>query len=485
VSLISIPEIVEGIPNISGWDEEIEAAVLGRGPAAFDRLPLSPDHIQAAFAVGLHMHQPIIVEGHDLRTAPLIGNLQYMMENQHIHGCHDAPVFAMCYGRMADFIRDLVQAGRQPRVMLDYSGCLLFGLRQMGRGDILDRLKSVTIDDRYRNCVEWLGTFWGHAVAPSTPVPDVRLHLRAWQHHFAAVFGEEALERVRGFSPPEMALPNHPDVSWEFVRALRECGYEWLVVQEHSVEEPDGQGLRERYLPRRLVVRNSHGEESSITALIKTQGSDTKLVGQMQPFHEARGMCRREFNGRLVPPLVMQVSDGENGGVMMNEFPGNYMQVWREAGAPGTVGLNGTEYLELLRMSGVETGDFAPIQPVHQHAIWQRVGRDVTTGSVERAIEDARKSVPRFHMEGGSWTNNISWVQNYGHVVTPMCALSALFHEKLDRRPVDRRSHAYRNALLHLLASQTSCYRYWGEGRWTDYAREICRRGSDILNCDF
>ena len=43
------------------------------------------------------------------------------------------PLSPQCYGRMADFVRELVDSGRRPRIMLDYSGCLLFGLRQMGR----------------------------------------------------------------------------------------------------------------------------------------------------------------------------------------------------------------------------------------------------------------------------------------------------------------------------------------------------------------
>jgi hypothetical protein len=121
--------------------------------------------------------------------------------------------------------------------MLDYSGCLLFGLRQMGRGDVLDKLRTVVDDERYWPYVEWLGTTWGHAIVPSTPIPDVELQIRAWQHHFGALFGWEALSRVRGFSPPEMHLPNHPDVCFHFVKTLRACGYRWLVVQEHSVEE--------------------------------------------------------------------------------------------------------------------------------------------------------------------------------------------------------------------------------------------------------
>src|SRR5439155_849830 len=152
---------------------------------------------------------------------------------------------------------------------------------------------------------------------------------------------------------------------------------------------------------RRLIAKNSRGEEVSIIAIIKTQGSDTKLVAQMQPFGEAKGMQPRELKGKRVPPFAFQISDGENGGVMMNEFPGNYKGVWHE------------------------------------------------------------------------------------NVLDPMNKLSAQFQAKLDSASVDRRSRAYRDALFHLLTAETSCYRYWGQGRWTDYAREICRRGSEILSHNF
>jgi hypothetical protein len=88
-------------------------------------------------------------------------------------------------------------------------------------------------------------------------------------------------------------------------------------------------------------------------------------------------------------------------------------------------------------------------------------------------------------MDGGSWTNNISWERGYDNVLTPMNQLSAEFHRVLDNRPVDTNSRSYRNALFHLLMAETSCFRYWGQGIWTDYAREICRRGMDILKYDF
>ena len=170
--------------------------------------------------------------------------------------------------------------------MLDYSGNLLWGLAQMGRTDVLAALRRTT-EPALAPSIEWLGTMWSHAVVSSTPVPDLELHMLAWRHHFAALFGLPALARVRGFSAPEMDLPIHPDVCFAYVRALRACGYRWLMVQEHTVETPDGTPLRQPRLPHRLVARNSEGETESIPVLVKTQGSDTKLVGQMQPFGEA------------------------------------------------------------------------------------------------------------------------------------------------------------------------------------------------------
>ena len=118
---------------------------------------------------------------------------------------------------------------------------------------------------------------WGHAVAPSTPSQDFRLHVKAWQHHFAAIFGSKPLEPGPRISPSEMALPNHPDVSYEYVKTFKDCGFQWVLVQEHSVEQP-----------RTARFAAAHSAQAggrtlwatqSITAIIKTQGSDTKLVG--------------------------------------------------------------------------------------------------------------------------------------------------------------------------------------------------------------
>jgi len=484
-----LPEYVDGLPNLSGSEDLIARTIAAARdrPVFLDDSRIPFDRIRSACALALHMHQPLTpTGGDDLRTAALIGNLQTMAEHPGIGDNHNAPAFRRCYARMGEFIPALLAEGHEPRIMLEYSGTLLHGLRLMGADDVIDNLMRITSAPEYRRAVEWLGAPWGHAVAPSTPVQDFRLHVRAWQHHFAAIFGLDALARVRGFSPSEMALPNHPEVAYEFVRTLLDCGYRWILVQEHTVEEP-GTGAPPRFphRPHRLVCRNAAGETASMVAILKTQGSDTKLVAQMQPWYEAQGLQRGDLAGHPVPPLVTQIADGENGGVMMNEFPSKYIEVVRAASGSDVPLMNATEYLEHLFASGVRPSELPEIQPLFHRRIWARMQPGDGVDRMARVIDELRQEDGHFHMDGGSWTSNLTWVQGYENVLGPMEAVSALFHDKVTRRQSPTDERRYRNALLHLLASQTSCYRYWGQGQWTEYGREICRRAEAILAHDY
>ena len=484
-----LPEYIEGVPNVSGNEDQVrQVLAAGAEKSLFkDRGGVDFASIRAAAAIALHQHQPLIpAGGDDLRTADIISNLQYMMEHQDIGDNYNAPAFVWCYKRMGEFIPELVGEGKSPRVMLEYSGTLLHGLRHMGQNDVIDALKTITCNPDYYWTTEWLGMPWGHAVAPSTPVQDFRLQVRAWQQHFAAIFGWEALERVRGFSPSEMALPNHPDVAYAFVKTLRDCGYQWVLVQEHTVEQPEnGRHLERPHLPHRLVCTSSRGETASIIAIVKTQGSDTKLVAQMQPWYEARSLGRLELAGKSVPPLVTQIADGENGGVMMNEFPPKFMEAARAASSSDVPLMNASEYLEHLFATGIRESDLPEVQPLFHHKIWEHMNPGDGPERLEKVIDELKESDHRFHMDGGSWTSDLSWVQGYDNVLGPMEEVSALFNEKVLVPGVPTNEHRYRNALFHLMSSQTSCYRYWGQGQWTDYGREICRRVGDILRYDF
>lgn len=474
------------LPEICGREKELAQAVNHDSTIFIEQSDINLATIQAGFACALHMHQPTIPAGKD---GGLISNLQNMMENPNDGDNHNATVFAQCYGRMGEFIPELVKADCSPRIMLDYSGNLLWGLQQMGRRDILENLKKITSDTKYLPYVEWLGTMWSHAVATSTPIPDLKLQIQAWQHCYSDIFGLQALKRVKGFSPPEMHLPNHPDTLFEYIKAIKECGYRWILVQEHTVERIDGTTLihDDKYLPNRLIASNSQGQEISITALIKTQGSDTKLVAQMQPYYEAKSRGRQKLGNIEIPCLVSQIADGENGGVMMNEFPAGYKQAWYKIKEEGNVvGFNGSEYIELIHSMGIKESDFPTCQAIGQAKIWQKVEPTTSnTQKIEAVIADLNANDPEFQMDGASWTNDLSWVQGYENVLQPMNDLSAKFHEKYDRLvekdPTITKTESYRRSLLYLLLVETSCFRYWGQGTWTDYARKLYEDGLESL----
>lgn len=105
---------------------------------------------------------------------------------------------------------------------------------------------------------------------------------------------------------------------------------------------------------------------------------------------------------------------------------------------------------------------------------------------VLKAISELKTKDHKFHMDGGSWTNDLSWVRGYESVLGPMAQLSALFHQKYDplveKDPSVVNTKQYQQALLYNLLLQTSCFRYWGQGTWTDYAQELFRRGKEALD---
>ncbi|MDP1854102.1 MAG: glycosyl hydrolase family 57 [Candidatus Omnitrophota bacterium] len=474
--------IIDNFPDIAATLDDIKKLSPPKKENYASISNIHFGHVSSSFGITLHMHQPTIINTQDashMHAAGLISNLQYMLEHQNIGDNHNASVFLKCYSRTSDIVRDLVAQHKNPRVMLDYSGNLFWAFQQMLEEKVLENLKAIAASDKYHRYVEWLGTMWSHAVVTSTPIPDIKLHIMAWRKHFASIFGIEAVKRVKGFSPPEMHLPIHPDVCFEYVKALKECGYEWLLVQEHTIENMDGAWIKRPHFPHRLVAKNSNGDIEEITILIKTKGSDTKLVGQMQPYAEAKSVGREDYCGKNLPSYVSQIGDGENGGVMMNEFPDAYCRAFSDIANEGTVSMNGSEYLEFVNKEGLKEKDFIPVQPVSQHKIWEIVGKNYHPGTCDEAIKKIHEKDQHFNLDRGSWTNDKNWVKGYEHVLDPINKLSVTFHDKYGDGFSGGKN--YQEALLYLLLSQTSCFRYWGSGIWTEYAKEICRRGMSAL----
>jgi hypothetical protein len=119
---------------------------------------------------------------------------------------------------------------------------------------------------------------------------------------------------------------------------------------------------------------------------------------------------------------------------------------------------------------------------VRQWHIWQEVDA-LGPGAADQAIGRLRARDPSFNLDRASWTNDRSWVAGYADVMDPVLRLSARFHAHWDTAgQAASDTPAYRRSLLYLLLSQTSCFRYWGHGYWTDVAQEICRRGLESVD---
>lgn len=99
--------------------------------------------------------------------------------------------------------------------------------------------------------------------------------------------------------------------------------------------------------------------------------------------------------------------------------------------------------------------------------------------NVEAAIAAIQAEDDRFSMEGASWTNDINWVKGYDNVLGPMLRLSVAFHGKFP--DLERHDEQFQTALLYNLLLQTSCFRYWGQGAWTNYAQVLFDRGMASL----
>ena len=90
--------------------------------------------------------------------------------------------------------------------------------------------------------------------------------------------------------------------------------------------------------------------------------------------HRRAGLGPVELAGRRIPPLVTQIAGGENGGVVMNEFPPSI------------------------------SGAFAAAVP---HRVWKRFEPGEGPERLAAVINALRAGDNRFSMEGGSWANDI------------------------------------------------------------------------------
>jgi hypothetical protein len=129
----------------------------------------------------------------------------------------------------------------------------------------------------------------------------------------------------------------------------------------------------------------------------------------------------------------------------------------------------------------VTPSDLKAIQPRWQHRIWQRITPGDGPSRLAELAKELHEEDHRFHMEGGSWTNGISWVRGYDSLLIPMERASADFQTNVIAPGVPTNSPDYRRALFCLVCAETSCFRYWGQGPWTARGAELARRAGEAI----
>lgn len=155
-------------------------------------------------------------------------------------------------------------------------GTLLHELRRMGADNVLDALRAITVDGRYRGALAaglYVGTGRGarrRLPCRTTRCPCARgsstSRLRSEWRHWGGCAGSALGNGV--------AQPSRRGVR---VRAHARGGRLPLVlVGEHSVEQSDGQGPRHPHLPHVLSCSSSSGESARILRAVQDAGSDTK-----------------------------------------------------------------------------------------------------------------------------------------------------------------------------------------------------------------
>ncbi|WP_017304739.1 hypothetical protein [Spirulina subsalsa] len=286
----------------------------------------------AVFVPWLHMHQPPIWVGDRI-----LGNLEKMLNSDpNSEEGWNAQWFAQAYKNPARYVQMLSQQGCTPRLMVDYSGVLLAELAQLSRsgrfehlyvegepvGDVIALFRHVL--EQYPEALEFAGTAYSHCYFPATPQRDHEAQIRAWRVLFADLFGEAALQRVRGFWLPEMGMLGEAKEAIQLIRLLKKYHYEWLILPSSTLEKPDNWATP--LLENRVheLVIEAGGETERILCVVR----DTDMGIRQQSGHNAEGVVNDiRYRGELFqreqispPPLIVPTSDGENGNVMMFEY---------------------------------------------------------------------------------------------------------------------------------------------------------------------
>lgn len=399
----------------------------------------------AVFVPWLHFHQPPIWTnpGPD---SQIMGNLEKMLKGpENSEERWNAQWYAQAYKNPARYIEILKAENHHPRIMVDYSGVLLEELAKLSTNGMFEHLhlngESIgnvislwrRVLAEYPETVEFAGTAYSHCYFPATPERDHEAQILEWRRVFANLFGEEALKQVRGFWPPEMGMTGEPAEALRFIRLIKRCGYEWIILPSTALERPVDWSTPALENRVHWLVVESGGESERILCVVR----DTDMGIRQQSGQNTDGCINDiRYRGKTlsdsnIPPLVVPTSDGENGNVMMFEYFSN---------------------------------SFAPLFRESQK--WPDIQFMTVSQYIDTYLSQGATSEVRLKPAGGSWIGgHQSW--NEGDLRQKVLAAVEQLSQDYAQKSV---SLEQKRALL---LCETSCFVYWGSQFWAEQGEQF------------
>jgi len=411
--------------------------------------------MQAIYVPWLHMHQPLVW----LKNR-LISNLEMMLLSSDSQSVWNGKLIARAYKNPARYVNDLCKNGLKPRVMLDFSGILLEGLKDLSRtlkkteingekiGDIIRLYKKVL--QKYPSSIEFAGTAYSHCYFPVTPEEDWEWQIEEWKNVFKKLFGSKALNNIKSFWLPEMGIPGDKNKLAKLIKILKDFGYEWIILPLDAVEGEKSMSYEEKVKltsqPHILSVKNQ-----MITTVIKVKYDfiDQQAGCYADGVYDKCLEAARIFENKK-PALVVPASDGENGNVMMNEFfPNTFLRFFKEKINDKVSSLTISQFLE----------EYYP----------------------EKEI----KSMIKIKEFGSSWVGgHEQWTRGIRRSLVNKrnFEISKAFHKIKPEKLKKNQMKTYNFAKKLLLISETSCYTYWDSTFWFMQWERLIELLHEILN---
>ncbi|MCX7803842.1 MAG: glycoside hydrolase [Planctomycetota bacterium] len=300
-------------------------------PAAVAR-----DEIEGVYVPWLHMHQPDV--WWDFGSGErLMGNLERMLASgPGTHEREQAERFCRAYANPAVYAKRSRSEGVCSSLTLDFSGTLLRSLAELSAGGAFASIEAggETVGDvlrLYRDAIascedrlEIAGSTFCHCYLPSVPDRDMAGQVEAWREQFAAMFGQRALSRVRGFWPPEMGIFGDEERLAGLIRTLKRYGYQWMIIPRSAVcDLPGSSTARIENQPHWIEARDGLRRERMTVVIADTEMSLRQEKG-LSGREAAHGLKYRSrmlaSDGVPAPALMIGVSDGENGAFVRGGF---------------------------------------------------------------------------------------------------------------------------------------------------------------------